>query len=242
LIQLCNRLLKQHLESGLGDAAITQEDVDAVMKEDSESHLAQDILAGTLRLTEKTLRGVIHSGENQWVEFKSTLFTDIRDPKQKKDSDWSPDEAVMREIGAFANSKGGIIVLGVSDEGLPYSLNADLARFKKEKGAPDKQAEDGFRNALSGVIEKHISPLPSDLQISFFSFSGSRVCVIQIPAALYPIYVKKINHHFFIRQDNRVKEMDVYEAVVYMDSHYGEVCPVCRRPKLDGLDRSIKRD
>lgn len=60
----------------------------------------------------RKLRNILNQGENQYIEFKSDF------PKQAHD--------IAKEMVAFSNSGGGIIFIGVDDNGKPIGIKDTL--------------------------------------------------------------------------------------------------------------------
>ncbi|HZK40198.1 MAG TPA: ATP-binding protein [Atribacterota bacterium] len=69
---------------------------------------------------------LIHQGENLNTEFKRSLRWDIKLNKVNKDLE----KAVMRIICGFMNVEGGILLIGVGDDGIIEGLESDYKTFK----------------------------------------------------------------------------------------------------------------
>ena len=64
---------------------------------------------------------IIASGESEKLEFKSTITTNI----QTGENDKRMEKAVLKTIVAFLNTTGGILMIGVSDDGSIYGVDED---------------------------------------------------------------------------------------------------------------------
>lgn len=84
---------------------------------------------------ESSLEALVESGEGQDIEFKNTL------PKDKGDKEF------VETVCAFANTNDGIIVVGVSDQGIIHGVGATL---------PEK-CEEGLSNKIRNLID----PVPT---------------------------------------------------------------------------------
>jgi hypothetical protein len=62
---------------------------------------------------------IISSGESEKLEFKSTLTTNIKTGENDK----RMQKAVLKTIVAFLNTSGGILMIGVSDDGSIYGID-----------------------------------------------------------------------------------------------------------------------
>lgn len=71
-------------------------------------------------LTEDSLH-IIRSGENDGVEFKQTLRTNLHTGKK----DQQIERAILKTISAFLNAGGGILFVGVNDRGHIVGLKQD---------------------------------------------------------------------------------------------------------------------
>ena len=74
-----------------------------------------------LATAEFDLSKVVMNGESEAVEFKSTLRTNLhtgsKDPRMEL--------AVLKTLAGFLNTNGGMLVVGVSDDGSPVGIQAD---------------------------------------------------------------------------------------------------------------------
>jgi Putative DNA-binding domain len=68
--------------------------------------------------TPANLLAIIAKGESEEVEFKSTL---------------PPDAVLARHLSAFANTRGGILIVGVGDDGQPHGLPPQEAERTVER-------------------------------------------------------------------------------------------------------------
>lgn len=68
-----------------------------------------------------SIRDIIVKGESHEVEFKSTL----RINQHTGNSDPRMELAVLRTLAGFLNTNGGILMIGVTDDGTTLGINAD---------------------------------------------------------------------------------------------------------------------
>jgi hypothetical protein len=64
---------------------------------------------------------IIKAGESEKLEFKSTITTNIATGENDK----RMEKAVLKSIVAFLNTSGGILLIGVSDDGSIYGVDED---------------------------------------------------------------------------------------------------------------------
>ena len=67
--------------------------------------------------TEAELRDLVSRDEGQFLEFKSTWDRSGDIPKQVKRQ--SVRDAIVETVAAFANADGGLLLVGVEDDGSP---------------------------------------------------------------------------------------------------------------------------
>lgn len=84
----------------------------------------QFVKAGT---TEIVIPNLIQRGESIVLEFKSTLRVDIKTSKPEKFIEHS----VIKTLGAFLNSEGGTLLIGVEDNKNILGLELDFNSFLK---------------------------------------------------------------------------------------------------------------
>lgn len=105
---------------------------------------------------------LVRLGESGVVEFKSTarrnLHTMERDPKIES--------AIAKTVCGFLNGRGGTLLIGVDDEGMPLGLAADLELLKK----PDT---DAFQLFLRDLFTSTLGiPAASGVRVSFETVTG----------------------------------------------------------------------
>lgn len=73
------------------------------------------------RKIERDLEEIINSGESSTVEFKSTLRTNLSTGRSEKGVHMN----VLKSIASFLNTEGGMLLIGVNDEGQVLGIEKD---------------------------------------------------------------------------------------------------------------------
>ena len=68
-------------------------------------------------LTEEELRDLVSRDEGQFLEFKSAWDRSSDTPKQVRRR--AVRDAITESVAAFANADGGLLLIGVEDDGRP---------------------------------------------------------------------------------------------------------------------------
>lgn len=153
--------------------------------------------------TEKLLK-LIEKGESKFLEFKSSLRWDYRENCLNK----KLEEVILKSIAAFANSKGGVLLIGVDDDGTPLGLAADYQSLKH-------QDRDGFelhlRNLSTAMYGTFVS---RNMDVEFFSILGKDLCKISLKPASSALFTSMTNksgakqEQFYIRDGNMSRRVE----------------------------------
>ncbi len=151
-------------------------------------------------------------GENQNIEYKQTLRWDI------KTNQINPilEEVVIKELASFMNKKGGKILIGVDDNGIPLGLERDYQTFKKNNS-------DDFQVHLTNLINKNLGKnANSCINWSFHQIEGKEICLGTITPSPSPVYFKiKNDKKFYVRNNNTCQPYDVEDAFEYISKYWG---------------------
>lgn len=129
------------------------------MKDDIEFYLQHTGAVQISDLSKQDLKNLISTGESSFLEFKHKVA--------------SP-EKLAKEIAAFANSKGGKILIGVADNGEMVGIESYM--------------EEEFW--ISQAAEDCCIPIPK-IRIELVSISGKDILLVNVPESdEKPIYVK----------------------------------------------------
>jgi hypothetical protein len=156
--------------------------------------LAKIISDGFQRLThgetivpeEDTFEARIRLGEGMQVEFKSTLRVNL----QTGQNDSKMEQAVLKTLAAFLNSKGGTLFVGVNDRGEVIGLEHD--KFQNE----DKlllHLDNLIKSQLGGSVFACIKPSVGEI-------GGKRFLAVECAPSAKPVFLKgNSGEEFFIR-------------------------------------------
>ena len=153
---------------------------------------------------------IVENGENDSVEFKSTLrwnvFTNQRDKAVEK--------GVLKSLAAFMNTKGGTLIIGVSDDGTILGLEND--QFKNR---------DKLFLHLTAIVKERIGVLfLKYLRFSIEKISGKEILRVDCtPAAMPAYFIDSNSEHFFIRSGPSTTDLrlsKVYDYIVQRFSVY----------------------
>ncbi len=164
--------------------------------------------------TEKPdLQRLLKEDEHEMLEFKSSLRFDYKIGQVNRELE----KAVMKTIAAFLNSKGGHLVIGVSDKKEPLGLASDYQTLQRKDS-------DGFENHFTQSFNNMIGPEFRHLvKLWFHDMSGNEICVIQTLPSPRPIYLKADNNeHFYMRTGNISTALKLSEIESYSRSRWPE--------------------
>ncbi|MBN2197831.1 putative DNA binding domain-containing protein [Candidatus Wolfebacteria bacterium] len=154
---------------------------------------------------------VINQEENEKLEFKSSFRFDHKIGQFNRDLE----KASMKNIAAFLNSKGGFLVLGISDSGEILGLENDYQTIQRKNS-------DGFENHFTQAFNSMIGPEFRNLiKLWFYQIKEKEICLIQVAPSSKPVYLKlNNNEHFYIRTGNIVTDLKFSEVENYKRSHW----------------------
>lgn len=156
------------------------------------------------------IKELIAAGENQQVEFKSTLRWDLHQFKPNK----ALETVVAKTIVGFMNTQGGHLFIGIDDDGQLRGLQEDYATLKKP-------GRDGFEQYIMELISNKLGTNFCTLvAISFYKIEMYEFCYLAIKRAGYPVYLHDNDRsHFFVRTGNGTRELDIPEALDYIEEN-----------------------
>ena len=154
---------------------------------------------------------MIANGEDQFVEFKSSLMWDYRQQRANKEL-YGP---VMKNIVGFMNSRGGALLIGVDDDGNVLGLEPDYSVIKK----PDR---DGFENVFNMAFNSMIGvEFRRFADVTFPVLDDREICLIVVHPADQPAYLThKGTEQFYIRAGNGSQSLSVSKAARYIRTRF----------------------
>lgn len=154
---------------------------------------------------------IIKNGENDKVEFKSSLRWDYYQEKVNR----ALEHVIFKTIAAFLNTEGGILFIGIDDAGNLLGLENDYETMKKKN-------KDSFLVTLTGLINlqfgKDIHRL---VKINICTIENLDVCILKINRSDKPVFlINKNEEEFFIRASASSQPLSMSETVNYIKQHW----------------------
>jgi hypothetical protein len=159
-------------------------------------------------LLERELSTLIREGEGDSIEFKSTLRWDIRAGKTNP----AMERSCLKTISAFLNSKGGCLLIGVSDDGSILGIQTD--KFANE---------DKFLLHLWTLIRiclgRDFSPY---IRTRLEKVEESTVCLVYCQPSNRPVFLCQpgFAEEMYIRVGPSSNALDISEALKYIKNHF----------------------
>ena len=149
---------------------------------------------------------LIAQGESDRLEFKSTLQWDVRQNQENKKLQYSS----LKTIAAFLNTEGGVLMIGVEDNGDLYGLEKDIQCLKN--GSLDK-----FERHLVQLIESNIGKrFISSIKVRFATIEDKNICAVYIQKANQKAFLKSDKGtEFYIRTANSSRSLNVPDIYDY---------------------------
>ncbi len=153
---------------------------------------------------------LISQGENELVEFKSSIRWDYRTRSEDK----SIKLVIAKAIVGFLNSKGGKLLIGVADNGMVVGIEKDLETFPK-------RSQDEFQLSLTDIISNYIGVEHlSKIHPRFESINNKLICAVSIEKSPIPVFLKGDDNKLWVRAGNSTRYLGVKAAMNYIDSNW----------------------
>ena len=166
--------------------------------------LKEQASSGFQHFSEKDLVELTRAGESDRVEFKSTLRCNLHTGKADK----KMENACLKTIAAFLNSDGGVLLVGVDDEGNALGLAKD--NFTNE----DKQLLH-----WNNLIKSHIGvEYAQFIRAGMVDLNSERILLIQSLVSPRPVFFSRDNEEiFYVRAGNATQQLKPSEILAYID-------------------------
>ena len=155
--------------------------------------------------------GIIKDGENDYVEFKSSLRWDYEQRNVNK----IMESVVAKTITAFMNSGGGKLFIGVDDAGKILGIEKDYATLKNKN-------KDGFLLQLTQVINQYLGKeFNQYVSVRIIKIDDKEICLVNVASSAMPVYLKSAGkEEFYIRASASSQPMSIREANDYIRTNW----------------------
>lgn len=155
--------------------------------------------------------GIIKDGENDYVEFKSSLRWDFEQGNVNKLMEY----VIAKTIAAFMNSEGGKLFIGVADDGEVLGIEKDCQTLKNKN-------KDGFLLQLTQVINQYLGKeFNQYVSAKVVEIQGKEICVVTVTGSAMQVYVQNAGkEEFYIRASASSQPMSIREANEYIKTHW----------------------
>jgi ATP-dependent Lon protease len=158
------------------------------------------------------LADLVAQGESETLEFKTTIRWDL----EAKSVNGELIKAPVKTVEAFLNTEGGILLIGLTDDGTPFGIEKDLSTLRR--GDVD-EFERVLRQALIDGLGPEFSPFA---KVSFPDLDGVQLCRIDVERSPKPVFLKgKQGKEFYIRSGNASRPLDPEATHDYITMHWG---------------------
>lgn len=166
------------------------------------------IIANYLATVENTSSfRLIEQGENEYVEFKSTMRYNLYTKKFDKEIE----HATLKTVAGFLNSAGGTLLIGVDDDKNVLGLDND--KF---------QDDDKTMLHFTKLVEDRIGmQYAGYLNTSVEEINGGKVLRVDINSSKTPAYLTHGNNEIlYVRSGPSTAQMKVSEIYDYVNSRF----------------------
>ena len=153
---------------------------------------------------EADLYDLIGRGEDAHLEFKSTMRHNLRTGKAGKEIEL----AWLKGVTAFLNTDGGIVLLGVADDGTLLGLEAD-----------GFENDDKCRLHFKNLLNQHLGPEYARLvRFELYDLEGKQIGAVECERSSTPVFLRAKNNEeaFLIRTGPSNIELSLSRALKYI--------------------------
>ncbi len=132
---------------------------------------AEGLFPGSTSRNEPELAEVLRRGESDVVEVKAWLPPVAGDPKSVE---------LLQSACAFANTRGGVIFVGVTDQLAVVGVHGEVHKLAKRDGKEPSEAMDYYVQLIRQRLSDGLSPTVL-VEIGWVKFADHDICRIRVP-------------------------------------------------------------
>ena len=153
----------------------------------------------------KWIKSLISNGENDRVEFKSTLRWNIKTDRSEK----VIENAWLKSIVAYLNTAGGLLLIGVSDAGDILGTSAD--RFEND---------DRYLLHVNNRIREFIGlEFVNFINFQLVTVDGQKILLVQCEPSPSPVFLKSAkDEDFYVRVGPGNRRLSTSEVLTYVSN------------------------
>jgi CheY-like chemotaxis protein len=157
------------------------------------------------------VKEMVYQGENEVVEFKSSIRWNYKQKAATKDVQ----EAVAIAIAGMLNNQGGTILIGVTDEREIIGIEKDIETLNKKN-------LDGFELFLRDIIRNNLGiEHATQIRVEFVEIERKTVCIAKISRSPEPVFFSLgTDSKFWVRMGNSTRNLDVKATMKYIENHW----------------------
>lgn len=184
-----------------------------------KSSLYTPIMDSSTKEDIQRLKGLVKQfnkeGNQKAASAKEKEINDIIENVKPDDVKFS----AMKAIVSFANTTGGVLLIGVSDDKRILGVNSEY------KGESKSSNQDYYKKLFDDTVQRFISEnIHACLEkVEILSVKGKDVMVVEVTESKNPVYIKenqsgKEISRFYIRRTASVIELDAKETIDYLSN------------------------
>jgi ATP-dependent Lon protease len=149
---------------------------------------------------------MIAIGENEKVEFKSTLRWNLAADKADK----AIENSALKTIVAFLNTEGGTLFIGVKDDG-------NILGIEKDQFLNDDKYLLHFASLLNDRIGKHYI---EHIEWGLREVKGKKILRVTCKPSPSPAFLKNNGEEFYVRNGPSSVQLSTSEVLEYSRKHF----------------------
>lgn len=158
-----------------------------------------------------SLIDLISKGESGSLEFKSSMVWDNREKRPNREMKIT----VAKELAAFMNTDGGILLIGVEDDKTITGIEKDLAILHN--------SINDFELTLTNLVNTYLTKMDrAYVDLKFDRLNDKQIAIIRVKKSPHAVYVRVEGRkeEFCIRPGNSCQTLEVSEASLYTKEHW----------------------
>ncbi len=170
------------------------------------------VITSEVLAAKKTREALLAGGETAQREFKSSAFYSYKDPNIPQEVIF--EASVLKPIAGFLNARGGLLFIGVDDNGKPCGIQPDLElrRWNTERYV---------RHLTDRIGKEFGSAAATCAHIGIEMFESLEVCVVEVDPSPDPVWLSKAGKAgkgsvLYVRVSNSTRELQGPDLVSYL--------------------------